>query len=222
MFEFVLESNNLPFSVSIALMLVIALLEGAGSLLGAGISGLLDGMLPDIDLDIDLDAPDIDGPSGFTKLLGWLRIGQVPALMILIVFLTSFGLIGLALQSFCLSLTGVFLPGVVAVLPALLLALPVVRCMGGVMAKILPKDETYAVSETDFIGRVATVTLGRATKGNPTRAKLKDRFGTTHYVMVEPDSDSDTLQYGQAVILVARKGAVFSAILTTSESLTEK
>ena len=40
--EFLLASQNIPFAVAIGLMLMIAAMEGAGALLGAGLSDLLD------------------------------------------------------------------------------------------------------------------------------------------------------------------------------------
>lgn len=222
MFDLIFESQNLPFSVSLALMLAMALLEGVGTILGAGISGFLDSIVPDfdfdididmdVDVDMDIDAPDIDAPSGVTRFLGWLRIGQVPVLMLLIIFLTLFGLVGLGMQSFMQGMTGHFLPASIAVVPAFFISLPGVRIFGGILGKIMPQDETYAVSEKEFIGRVAYITLGKATKGNPTRAKLKDRHGTVHYIMVEPDEEEVVFLTGQSVILVSQNGAVFKAI----------
>ena len=90
-------------------------------LMGAGLSDVLDAMLPEIDLDVDFDA-DIS-PSTFSRLLGWLRIGRVPVLMLLVVFLTAFGLIGLVLQSFAHGLLGNYMPAIVAVIPAFFLSL---------------------------------------------------------------------------------------------------
>ena len=39
--------------------------------------------------------PDLSNTTGMTRFLGWLRIGQVPVLITLIIFLTIFGLAGL-------------------------------------------------------------------------------------------------------------------------------
>lgn len=223
MFEFLTASANMPFTVALAVMLGIALLEGIGTLFGAGLSALLDSLLPelDVDLDADLAGPEIQSPTPLSRLLGWLRIGQVPLLMLLVVFLTSFGLIGLALQSFVNDLTGALLPAGVAVVPAILLAVPLVRVFGGVLGKILPKDETDAVSEDSLVGRIATITLGTAKKGSPAEAKVKDTRGTTHYVMVEPDVDGEALSAGSSVLLVRRAGAVFTAISNPNPALVD-
>ncbi len=227
MFDFLLAGGNLPFVVSILLMLLIAMVEGVGSLLGAGISGFLDSLIPDLDLDLDIDAdldvdlhaPEVLEPSGLTKLLGWLRIGQVPALMLLIIFLTTFGLLGLCLQSAVQKVFGSLLPALLAVVPVLFVSLPIVRVLGGWLGHIMPQDETYAVAEEEFIGRTALITIGKATPGKPTSARLIDQHGTVHYVMVEPDEEGVVFETGQTVILVRQNGSVFQAIKNTSEAL---
>jgi hypothetical protein len=83
----------------------------------------------------------------------------------------------------------------------------------------MPKDETDAVSEQSFIGRVAVITLGNASHGSPAEAKLKDQHGQMHYVMVEPDLPNEAFSQGTAVILVRQKGAHFTAINNTSNVL---
>ncbi len=218
MIEVLGADGSLPFAVALAVMLFIAVLEGVATLFGAGLSGLLEGFLPD--LDLNLEAPDLNDPGTFTRLLGWLRLGQVPVLMLLVIFLAAFGLIGLGMQATVANLFGTTLPAPVASVPALLLALPVVRGLGGLLGKVMPRDETDAVAEGSFVGRVAVITLGRAAPGHPAQAKLRDSHGQTHYVMVEPDGD-DTLEAGTAVLLVSMNGATFRGIRNQSAALVD-
>jgi hypothetical protein len=178
-------------------------------------------LLPDIDIDVDVDL-DADGAvsgNSLTRLLGWLRIGQVPVLILLIILLTSFGLIGLGIQSVAHGAVGFMLPGWIASVPALIVSLPVVRVLGGGLAKVMPKEETDAVSEASFIGRVAVITLGSARSGSPAEARLKDEHGQVHYIMVEPDSDKEAFEQGSTVLLVKQESAVFKAIQNTNEAL---
>ena len=220
MVELMLHPANLPFTASLGLMLCIAVMEGVGTLVGFGLSELLDSLLPDVDASVDLDAPDVDA-SGFTRFMGWLQVRGVPFLILLVVFLTSFGLLGLGIQSVAEKVTGAYLPSVVASVAALAGTLSVVKVFGRTCARFLPKDETEVISEKSYIGKVAHITLGRAEVSSPAQAKLKDRFGTTHYLMVEPDVEGQVLEQGDAVLIVERKGAVFSAILNTCEELEE-
>jgi hypothetical protein len=221
MMEFISASPNLPFSVALAVMLAIAVLEGVGTLLGMGVSSLIEGLLPDFDVDFDAEISTGDTPFAMSRILGWLRFGKVPALILLVVFLTSFGLAGLAIQKVVHTTFGSLMPGLLASLIAFAASLPVVRALGGGLAKILPKDETSAVSEKTFIGRVAVITLGTSRRGSPAEAKLQDQYGQAHYVMVEPDISDEEFQQGDQLLLVKKSGSTFRAIRNTSDSLVD-
>jgi len=244
--SFLGSDGNLPFVVALTLMVGIALLEGVGAILGLGVSRLADALVPDsltaadgavdldLDIDVDIDADfdvDVDAAIGdtgvdfdaghglLTSVLGWLCVGKVPVLILLICFLTVFGLVGLILQGLVQELFGFLLPGVVATAPALMAAVPSVRLFGRAFAKLVPKVETSAVSKDTFIGTVATVIRGEAKRGQPAEAKLEDRFGKTHYVLVEPDLEGAGFSAGDEVLLVRRNGSRFWAIHNPHESL---
>ena len=238
---FIFAPENLPFTISIVMMLAIAALEGVTSLFGAGLSHIVDSLIPDtdvdfdVDVDVDVDADfDVDGPdadvdaietgggSALTNVLGWLSVGKVPFLVLLVIFLTVFGMTGLALQGAVQTVTGTLLPGWLAAAPALIVTLPAVRIGGRGLAKIIPKDESSAVSRTTFVGRTATITLGTAARGAPAQAKLHDEHGQAHYIMVEPDIAGESFQAGENVLLVARKGGLFRVIRTDSAALSDK
>lgn len=221
MLEFLASDQNLPFTVSLVVMFGIALLEGVATLLGAGISGFLDSLIPDLDLDTGLDL-DSTSSSPFTRLLGWLRVGQVPVLILLVIFLTTFGLLGLVIQSTVHSTTGFLLPSLVASVIVLFLSLPVVRVLGGALGAIMPQDETDAVSEASLIGRVATITLGTASLGSPAQGKVRDQHGLTHYIMIEPDTEGSSFTAKQSVLLIKKDGSVFKAIEDINPVLIDK
>ena len=212
MLEFLVAEENLAFSVALALMTLLALLEGVGTLLGAGLSGLVDALLPDsLTPDLHMDAPETATPGALSGLLGWLYVGKVPLLIVLILLLMSFGLGGLLLQSLARSISGSLLPAGIASAGAALLALPVTRGSARFVARLIPRDETEAVSTGSFVGRVAVITLGRASPGSPAQARLRDEHGQSHYVMIEPDGDSE-LTAGSEVLIVKMRGHVFLAI----------
>lgn len=212
MITFILDSANFPFTIALLTMVGIALLEGITTLLGFGLSNLLGHFLPDIDAQPDLDVEHPSSGSSLGNLLGWLNVGRVPLMVLLVVFLTIFGLLGYALQAMFLSIIGQMLPGLLAALLSLLLSLPLVRFFGKLVGKLMPNDETEAISADTFIGRIATITVGTATKGRPARAKFQDNYGTTHLVMVEPESTEEVFNQGDRVILLERLDGKFLAV----------
>ncbi|GAA4780475.1 YqiJ family protein [Stakelama sediminis] len=197
MLAFLGASENIVFVTAIVLMLLIGVMQLIG--LG-GHFGL------DADHDIDFDA------DGDLNLLGWLGLGRLPLLMLLVVFLTIFGLTGLIGQQVLDNLTGHLLNGWIAVPAALLFALPLTGLGARVLAPILPHDETTAVSLDTLVGRFGKITTGRAMQGSPARTRVEDRYGQAHYVMVEPDTVGQIFEEGDAVILVRREDGLFRAI----------
>ncbi|WP_444926374.1 YqiJ family protein [Microbulbifer sp. TRSA002] len=213
---FLLQDQNLIFTGALILMFMIALLEGVMTMIGVGISDLLDNLLPDFDVDV----PDTGLSGGMTKLLGWLRFGEVPALILLVTFLVSFGVTGLVAQMLIESLVGYLLPGGLLAVAVFFLALPQVRFVGNIMRRFAVGDESEAVKRNSFIGRVAIITIGKAEIGSPAEARFSDEYGTTHYVMVEPD-ESETFNQGEKVLLVEELGAHFRVTRPSSIHLIE-
>jgi hypothetical protein len=222
MMQLITASENLPFTVALAVMFGIALLEGITTVFGAGISAVLDTLLPDMDIDVDLDGSEVRAPNALSRLLGWFRVGRVPILMLLVIFLTAFGLLGLGIQSVTRGAIGAYAPGWLASIPAVVLATPMVRLFGGLLERFMPKDETEAVSMDSFVGRIALITLGDAEKGSPAQARLKDRFGQSHYIMVEPDTENVVFEQGEQVLLIQKASSVFLAIRNTNDVLIDK
>ena len=144
-----------PFWVALLLILGIAVLEGIGLLLAVSPSNALDAWLPDFD-----DA------EWLGRVLGWLHLGRLPSLVLLLLFLTGFALFGFALQHLLLTLTGHALPAVIASLLAIPAGLAGTRSLGGVLVHVLPRDESSAVSDQSFVGRSAIISAGHARRGH--------------------------------------------------------
>ena len=198
---------NLPFTVALAIVLLLGVLEIIGLMIGGASAIGIDGPdldAPAIDADGDLDAGEI-----FSQILGWLHVGQIPVTILAIAWLFNFGVAGLLLQSIIQSLSGRMMPTLIAAFIAFFISLPATRISGGVLKKILPRDETEAVSSESFIGCEARITTGTAKRGKPAEARLRDRFGRTHYVMVEPENDEEVFVSGSPVLILKRNGDVF-------------
>jgi len=199
------------FSLAILIMLGLGLLELIGLLMGISASGWLDDFF-NVDTDADADAGiHVDG---FVHgLLGWLHLGRVPFLVLLVILLSAFGISGLTLQWLLPSLLGFSLPVLIAALPALVVAVLATRLIGGFFARILPKEESSAVSRDSLIGRVAIIMGSNQAKvGLASEARVRDAHERTHYVLVEPEEPFDHLDGGSEVLLVRQKGARFMAI----------
>ena len=190
MLEFLLAPENLPFAVALVLMLMIGLVEAIG--LGAGA----------VHLDAHADA---DGGD----LLGWLGVGEVPLLMLLVTFLALLGLIGLTLQQFVAALMGAPLSPWLAAPIAFVATLPLLGMSARGLARIMPADETTAVALDSLVGKRATVTVGAARRGSPAQARVRDAYGQSHYVMIEPNDDRQSVAAGETVLLVRREGEIF-------------
>jgi hypothetical protein len=205
--EFLFAAYNLAFTVALALLMLLVLLELG---MGGGMTEYLDTLLPD--LELGADGHPLPTESLPTRLLGWLRRGRVPMLMLFVVFLGVYGTGGLLMQYGWQSLGFAPLPGWIAAAAMLLLALPVTRLMAAVLGGLLPRDETQVISERTLIGRFAVIVLGSARRGSPAQAKLRDEFRTTHYLMVEPAHDHEVFNQGDEVLLTARHGAHWRAV----------
>lgn len=181
-----------PFTVATFLLLLIAVVEGIAMLVGASFSESLQQLFPDAG----------DGVAGpFDKLLGWLSFGRVPLLVLMVLFLAGFALSGFALNLIVRQLLGVWAPTSIAVIVALVITVPMVRLLGSGVARLIPRDQTFAVSFDSLVGRVATIVNGTARPGYPAQAKVANEHGQNLYVMVEPEAEGMTFQSGERVLL---------------------
>lgn len=212
MIEFLLAPYNLPFTVALAVMLIIAALEVVGVMIGLSYCSFLDKLVQAGDFDFDIQGSDFDAQGFFAKVLSWFSIKRVPMLVVLIVFLFVFGFSGLLLQDGMQFLLGFPFPPLIASIITTMTVLPIVAKIISMISKIIPHDETSAISRESLIGKTAEIVLGTARKGHPAQAKAKDRFGNTHYLMVEPDDLDDVFHKGNLVLLVRDDGVNFFAI----------
>ena len=84
--------------------------------------------------------------------------------------------------------------------------------LGNKLSKVIPKEQSNAVTADSFINKTATITLGVSKKGRPSEARLTDEHGQIHYVTVEPLKDEAEFIKGDQVLLVEKKGSIFSVI----------
>lgn len=192
-----LAPENLPFSISLALLALLALAHIAGITHFFG------------DHDSDLDHYDGEVSSGLASIIG---VGHVPFVVWLAVLLACFGLIGLTLQHVVAGFLGAPLGATGAAAATLAITLPVNALMTRGLGTVWPGDETTAIGIEELVGRRGTVVVGTASRGNPARAVVHDRHGQAHNVMIEPHDDNIVLSTGCEVLLARRDGELFFAL----------
>ena len=216
--DFFLAAENTSFAVAGIVMLAIGAMQILGLILGLGLSEAFENLLPDAevdldaDLDVDLDAdPNLGEASLQGQFFGWLNVGRVPVLVLLLTFLTSFAVTGYVVQAVALGVTGL-LPSLLVGPLALAAALPATRATSRVLGRILPKEETYAISPEELVGEIATVTLGPIRRRTAGKARVMDAHGNLHFVRVRSARPDASFDVGAEVLLVRREGSIFEAI----------
>jgi hypothetical protein len=195
-------------------MLAIGVLEVVSLLIGFSPSGSIEDALPDVpDPDV-LDAPDASGADigPFSQVLGWLSVGRLPLLMLLVIFLTSFGLSGWIVQWLAERVIGVPVNAWLAAVPALIAAAYATRHLGRWLGRIFPRDHTEAASQKEFVGSYATIIRGEARRGQPAEAKTTDLRGRSHYILLEPDDPELTYGAGDRVFIVGQDKNIYRAV----------
>lgn len=226
--DWMTASGNAPFAIALLIMAGLAVIELISLVTGFSVNDVVD----------DFVAGHLEATAGsgsgmeatgqgeasslVGRFLAWLHVGRVPVLMILIVFLTVFGVVGLVAQGALRAVLGHALPTVLAAPAVLLLSLPVVRMGAGLLARLMPRDETSAVDLATLVGRTAVVTGGTARTGLPAQARVKDSFGTEHYVLVEPEDEGAQFATGSVVLLVRQHaGGRFTVIDNPNAALVD-
>jgi hypothetical protein len=195
MLTLLLTTPYLPFAIAFVVMIGIGLIEAIG--LGLG----------NLDLHGDLG---IDADGG---VLDWLGLsGELPILIWLTSLLGCFTLVGIALQQGATAILGAPLHWGVASGGALVGGTLLNTLAASGLARIVPTFETTAISTDDLLRQRGTILEGTARRGSPARAKVVDRHGQAHFVMVEPHDDDDAIASGDTALLVRREGKLFFAL----------
>lgn len=219
-----------PFSLALALLAALLLVELVALLLGASILGSGSaGLEPSADMaealdifDLDADAtPDVDTlltasdvldsksmspetsvPGG---LAGFLGIGHSPFMIWFASVLLGFGVSGFVLQWTAGAALGAPLPIPLAAGAALAFAIGFARRFTRLFARLLPKLETTATSAQFMAGLRGVVTQGTARSGMPADVRLRDRHGNIHYMRCEPFGATEVIAEGTPVITVRER-----------------
>jgi hypothetical protein len=192
-------------------MVAIGVLELVALLAGFSPSSAIEAALPEIDLP---DTPDLSGADfgPFSLILGWLSVGRLPLLVLLVIFLGSFAISGYSIQWAATAAFGSALDAGIASVIALVGGALGMRHFGRWLGRIFPRDESEAASQAEMIGSYATIIRGHARQGQPAEAKAQDLRGRSHYLLVEPRDGGIEFGAGDRVFIVSRESNIYRAV----------
>lgn len=193
-----LSSDVFPFAVCAIILVCLTGIEIICLLVGFSLSHVVEKAWPH----------DHAGPTG---LLSWLNVGGVPILILLMLMLGTFSIAGFVLQ---ILVAAIFapLPVMVACVAAFPASLYITRASSRLVAKIVPRDESYAVQLSDFIGRSGEVTVGPLDQALPGRVRVKDQYGNWHLLRARAAPSEKAIAIGTPVLIVDRVSDIFLAI----------
>jgi membrane protein implicated in regulation of membrane protease activity len=218
-FAFLFAGQNIPFLVAIGCCVALALVQIVAGFGESDADADVDADAhanaeidadADIDADVDADSDvaadadghgDAEGESADGGLLGFLGVGSVPLMLILIAFLGSFGAAGLLANVLVAGVLGSY-PNwafVAVLLASALAALPltraITRTLGGFAART-----TTAITSEQLVGRVGVV-VSQSVSRTYGRVAVRDRHGSLHTVFAI--TQAEALPERSEVALVA-------------------
>ncbi|MCW5745914.1 MAG: DUF1449 family protein [Alphaproteobacteria bacterium] len=235
--DFFAHPDVAPFSIAALALLGLLLIEVVTLLAGKPLSALVDHAvghdgihldaghvesLPGGVLDHAIDhSPHGAKPEGqhqgpIGTALDWLNAGRVPLLVLIIALLAAFGGLGMVLQT-VVGIAGFYVPKLLAIAVVIVPAVVCTRHLSRLVARVVPRDESYVQNAADFVGLVGEVTVGPVKRGVVARVRIRDRFGNTHWPRVEPADPEQVIAAGTSVLVIeARQGGVLAVTIADS------
>ncbi|MBR0940309.1 OB-fold-containig protein [Bradyrhizobium liaoningense] len=205
--EHVMSPEVRPFAIAAAMILIVGSIEVVSMLVGASLSEMLG-------TNIDFGHP---SDNGVINAISWINVGGVPLLIfLLLLLLGAVSITGFLIQDIARMVAGP-LPATLASVGAVAVSIPLVRAASRGIARVIPKDESYAVGLGDLVGRVGEVVIGPLDQGPPGRVSVADIHGNRHFVWAVAAPSSSPLPQGTMVLLVDRDGTRFVAVKADDE-----
>lgn len=190
-----------PFVIAAIIVVLVAFLEVVSAVFGLAVSSTLDDFLPDLDLDGEADG----------SVLSWLGFGHAPFLVVFIVILSVFSIVGILLQVAALGWFGSTLWPALAVIIALVIALPLAGWLSRKLSWLIPSVETSGIHRDELVGRTGRITLGTATAERTAEVEVVGPKGLRHWIRARAER-GETIASGEQVRIVERESrSVFVA-----------
>jgi hypothetical protein len=197
--EFVLLPQVMPFAAALLGVGAVGLIEMIGLLL-VGVAGLTHAV------DCLCGHHHISPP---TFISDWIFIRNLPVMATIVAAASGFGVTGLITQGVVSALAGEWMSLGAACSVSAVGALGFVRGFSAIFKKLNLEHTSTAVSLQSLVGRTAVLTSPMTRQGYAGEAVVKDEFGSTHYVMVEPEAEGIEILAKEEFELVALSDGIF-------------
>lgn len=133
-----------------------------------------------------------------THILG---IGQVPISLLLGIYTFCWGACGMAMNQL---FSGMFKYPAIYIWPSmgatLIISFIVTRAMAAIVAKMLPKEETFGVTRMDMVGLTGKAVYAISDKGGT--VDISDKYGTVHREQAKTSKGDKIVPTGTKVLIV--------------------
>lgn len=202
--EGIVQPGTAPFWIALLTVAGLGIVELVSVLLGVSASGLLDD-------SFSYHAPGDTEAGLLGSWMSWLNAGGVPLLVLAVILLSVFAVTGFFIQGVASTVLLGPLPLPLAVTGAVAAAIPATRSLSLAVAKVIPRDETNALEQADFLGLTGVVTIGPLDQGKPGTVRVKDRHDNIHFLRAQAAS-GHTIDTGAQVLIVDGADGLFQAI----------
>jgi hypothetical protein len=132
--------------------------------------------------------------------LGWLNFGRVPVSILLVIITGLFAAIGFFILGLAHAFDVAVTPAAAPILAGLA-SLGATRRVTRWIADILPRDESYAISDADLLGMEGFVTVGPLEAQFVGRARVVDPHGNQHFPRVRGRPGAAAIPVGSSIRL---------------------
>ncbi|UXT51334.1 YqiJ family protein [Agrobacterium tumefaciens] len=202
--EGIVQPGTAPFWIALLTVAGLGIVELVSVLLGVSASGLLDD-------SFSYHAPGDTEAGLLGSWMSWLNAGGVPLLVLAVILLSVFAVTGFFIQGVASTVLLGPLPLPLAMTGAVAAAIPATRSLSLAVAKVIPRDETNALEQADFLGLTGVVTIGPLDQGKPGTVRVKDRHDNIHFLRAQAAS-GHTIDTGAQVLIVDGADGLFQAI----------
>lgn len=187
------------FTIVGLVILALSLLEIFVFFFGFSFSKVFD-INTDIDADVEIDSNvDLD----FTPIsnISLFHLGEVPFSFVLMLVGLVFSFSGISIHYF-LNNIGFSISNLAVVPFSIFISCVLGFYLTRLFAKILPNNESYALSLTELLGSDGVVVIGEGNYNRFVQIKVVDKYGYDHYLMSKAAIEGQDFRKGDKIVLI--------------------